>query len=80
MLDYLRDGGISEEKIATVWAPAGLDLGASTPEEIALSVISQMVALRRGGSLSRLYLQEPGPPQGSLVTDAIIRQCETDIP
>jgi xanthine dehydrogenase accessory factor len=80
VLDYLRDGGISEEKIATVWAPAGLDLGASTPEEIALSVISQMVALRRGGSLSRLYLQEPGPPQRGLVTDAIIRQCETDIP
>ena len=80
VLDYLRDGGISEEKIATLWAPAGLDLGASTPEEIALSVISQMVALRRGGSLSRLYLQEPGPPQRGLVTDAIIRQCETDIP
>ena len=50
VLDYLRAGGMAEEKIATVWAPAGLDLGASTPEEIALSVMSQMVALRRGGS------------------------------
>ena len=50
MLDYLRAGGMAEEKIATVYAPAGLHLGASTPEEIALSVMSQMVALRRGGN------------------------------
>ena len=48
VLDYLRTAGVGEEKIATVYAPAGLDLGASTPEEIALSVMSQMVALRRG--------------------------------
>ncbi len=45
VLDYLREMGLPEEKIATVRAPAGLALGASTPEEIALSVMSQMVAL-----------------------------------
>ncbi len=54
VLDYLRAGGVSEEKIATVYAPAGLHLGASTPEEIALSVMSQMVALRRGGAASSI--------------------------
>src|SRR6266404_3014212 len=36
--------------IALVVAPAGLDLGGRTPEEIALSVVSQMVMVRRGGS------------------------------
>ena len=68
VLDFLRAGGVAEEKIATVYAPAGLDLGAGTPEEIALSVMSQMVALRRGGSA-----------QGrTFDTDAVIRQCEAE--
>ena len=75
VLDYLRAGGMAEEKIATVWAPAGLDLGASTPEEIALSVMSQMVALRRGGSALPLPLHADGSDRRDLETDAIIRHC-----
>jgi xanthine dehydrogenase accessory factor len=78
VLDYLREMGLPEEKIATVRAPAGLDLGASTPEEIALSVMSQIVALRRGGSVGPLDLQERGSHARSGVTDAVIRQCETE--
>jgi xanthine dehydrogenase accessory factor len=78
VLDYLRAGGLSEEKIATVCAPAGLDLGASTPEEIALSVMSQMVALRRGGNVSSLPLQEARLAKQGFAVDAIIRQCEAD--
>jgi xanthine dehydrogenase accessory factor len=65
VLDYLRTAGVAEEKIATVFAPAGLYLGATTPEEIALSVMSQMVALRREGS-------------HTFDEDAIIRQCEAE--
>jgi xanthine dehydrogenase accessory factor len=44
VLDYLRLEGIPTEKLDRVWAPAGLDLGAATPEEIALSIMSQIVA------------------------------------
>ncbi|HEY6271291.1 MAG TPA: XdhC family protein [Terriglobales bacterium] len=50
VMDYLRLEGMPEEKLNRVWAPAGLDLGAATPEEIALSIMSQIVLLRRGGS------------------------------
>jgi xanthine dehydrogenase accessory factor len=50
VLDYVVANGVAPEKLNRVWAPAGLDLGAATPEEIALSIVSQMVALRRGGS------------------------------
>jgi xanthine dehydrogenase accessory factor len=75
VLDFLRTGGMAEQTIATVWAPAGLDLAASTPEEIALSVMSQMVALRRGGTALPLSLHEDGPPRRDLETDAIIRHC-----
>lgn len=67
VLDYLRAARLPEEKIATVYAPAGLHLGAATPEEIALSIISQIVAIRRGG------LRED-----SSAIDAFIRQCEAD--
>jgi len=50
VLDYVVANGVEPEKLTHVWAPAGLDLGAGTPEEIALSVVSQMVAVLRGGS------------------------------
>src|SRR5271170_2847251 len=79
VLDYLRARGLSEEKIEPVWAPAGLDLGAATPEEIALSVVSQMVALRRGGSTRPLHQQESGLSAGGFAADVIIRLCEADI-
>ena len=50
VLDYLRKEGATETELARVHAPAGLDLGAKTPEEIALSVLSEIVMHRRGGS------------------------------
>ena len=50
VIDYLRDQGFDEAALARVYAPAGLDLGARTPEEIALSVLSEMVMLRHKGS------------------------------
>jgi xanthine/CO dehydrogenase XdhC/CoxF family maturation factor len=78
VLEYLRAGGVAEEKIATVYAPAGLHLGASTPEEIALSVMSQMVALRRGGDVSQIPLEEGSLPGHSFDVDAVIRRCEAE--
>ena len=42
--------GIPEERIRAVRAPVGLDLGGRTPEEIALSIMSEIVALRHGAS------------------------------
>ena len=42
--------GISEEYLARIHAPIGIDLGAVTPEEIALSVMAQIVAVRHGRS------------------------------
>ena len=51
MLDYLQEQGFAPQEIAErVLAPAGLDLGARTPEEIALCVLSEITLRRRGGS------------------------------
>ena len=50
LVDELRAAGYAEERLSCVHSPVGLDLGAETPEEIALSALAQIVALRRGGS------------------------------
>jgi len=77
VLDYLQATGVAAEKVGKVWAPAGLDLGAATPEEIALSIMSQIVAVRRG-SHSPLPLKNSGAATESTPADKVIHQCETD--
>jgi len=77
VLDYLAVAGIPPQKILSVRAPAGLDLRAATPEEIALSIVGEMVALRRGGSVSHLGLKESDLDAGSSSADAVIRHCES---
>lgn len=55
VLERLREAGATEEFLGSVHAPIGLDIGAVTPEEVALAIIAEMVAVRRegrGGSLS----------------------------
>ncbi|MFJ1968642.1 XdhC family protein [Streptomyces sp. NPDC087903] len=46
----LRETGVSELELARLRSPIGLDLGARTPEETALSIAAEIVAARRGGS------------------------------
>lgn len=50
MRDFLEGEGFTGADLARLHAPAGLDLGARTPEEIALAVIAEIVMRRRGGS------------------------------
>lgn len=44
----LRAQGMSEERLGRLRSPLGIDLGAVTPEEIALSITAELVAVRRG--------------------------------
>src|SRR5215471_2714673 len=56
VLDKLRAEGFAEEQLRKVRAPIGLDIGAISPEEVALAILAEVVAERRGGaggSLSR---------------------------
>ncbi|MFF0749451.1 XdhC family protein [Streptomyces sp. NPDC004267] len=46
----LREAGVTEPELARLRSPIGLDLGARTPEETALSIAAEIVADRRGGS------------------------------
>ncbi len=45
----LRERGVSEEAIARVRAPIGLDIAAETPQEIAVSIMAEIIAAYRGG-------------------------------
>jgi xanthine dehydrogenase accessory factor len=46
----LEKEGIAAEKLARVFAPVGIDIGAITPEEIAISITAELIAIRRGSA------------------------------
>lgn len=50
--EKLKAKGLSDDLIGRIKAPAGLDIGAVTPEEIALSILAELVRVRRGSSAS----------------------------
>ncbi len=57
VLGRLEAEGVSPELLRRVHAPIGLDLGAETPEEIALSILAELVMVNRGGKGGQLSSQ-----------------------
>jgi xanthine dehydrogenase accessory factor len=49
VLRRLSDDGVDSARLQKVHAPVGLDIGAVTPEEVALAIMAEVVAVRRGG-------------------------------
>jgi xanthine dehydrogenase accessory factor len=62
--NYLRESGMEERYIARLKAPAGLDIGAITPEEIATSIIAELVQLQRR-SIKSAVLEDNQPEEDS---------------
>jgi xanthine dehydrogenase accessory factor len=50
VLQHLSDEGFPREALDRVRTPIGLDIGAETPEEIAVSIIAEIIQARRGGT------------------------------
>ena len=50
VIDRLREAGATEEELQKIHAPIGLDIGAVSPEEVALAIMAEIVAERRGGA------------------------------
>ena len=67
VLERLHEDGMPLELLKRVAAPAGLDVGAETPQEIALSIAAEIVQLWRGASSSGRRLMEI---KGVRITDA----------
>lgn len=64
ILEHLRADGISDEPLKRVYAPIGLDLGGPTPAEIAVSILAEVIAVRRGGRVAaRRQPEMPLPEQ-----------------
>ncbi len=49
VLQHLAEEGVEREALDRVFTPIGLDIGAETPEEIAVSVLGEIILVRRGG-------------------------------
>lgn len=50
VFDRLLEGGASQERLKKIVAPVGVDIGAETPEEIAISIIADIIRVKRGGT------------------------------
>jgi xanthine/CO dehydrogenase XdhC/CoxF family maturation factor len=59
--EWLLAHGVAEERLAEVRGPAGLDIGADTPAEIALSILAELVATVRGVASTGSISDRGGP-------------------
>jgi xanthine dehydrogenase accessory factor len=50
IFDALREEGATPEMLSRVYAPIGLDIGAITPQEIAVSILAELIAVKHGKS------------------------------
>jgi len=64
VLAELRGDGVSEDLLGRIDTPAGLDLGARTPAEIAVSILARIVEVRRGAP-------RPAPPAARTAVDPV---------
>jgi len=55
VLEYLREAGVASERVSQIRAPAGLDIRAASPEEIAVSILAEIIQLR--GARARLVAE-----------------------
>ncbi len=54
VLTHMAREGIPRDALERVHTPIGLDIGAETPEEIAVSIVAEIIAMRRGGSGAKM--------------------------
>ena len=72
----LEKEGIPAEKFANVHAPVGLEIGAVTPEEIAVAIVAEMIAERRHATpniTSKMYSYPPGRKEQDAVEEETTR-------
>ena len=74
VLRHLLEEGFDSDALEAVSTPIGLDIGAETPEEIAVSILAEMIMIQRGGSGERMQtgrrpLLSGGPPADDGLSD-----------
>jgi xanthine dehydrogenase accessory factor len=69
VLRHLAEEGFPVEALERVHTPIGFDIGAETPEEIAISIIAEIVMVRRGGSGRQMREGRPRIKAGTQAAD-----------
>ena len=75
----LKEEGVTEGELARISSPIGLDIGARTPEETAVAIVAEIIALRTGHSGGRLS-ERSGPihaPQPDTIPSPDVRDAAT---
>jgi len=84
VLGYLADRGVPKDQLDRVYAPAGLDLGRTSHEEMAVAILAQLVQLRAAGTLAAIPAPraEPGrEPRTELkLAEAVDPVCGMTVP
>jgi len=55
-MEELREEGIHADSLEMVHSPIGLDIAAETPEEIAVSILAELIKVHRGGKAQSLKI------------------------
>jgi xanthine dehydrogenase accessory factor len=71
IFDALLEEGTPPERLQNVYAPIGLDIGAITPQEIAVSIVAELVAVKHG------KIAKAGDPAVSMRWDGALRYTES---
>ena len=61
VIQHMTEEGFAPAELARVHTPIGIDIGAETPEEIALSIMAEVIMLRRGGTAKSMYHRATSP-------------------
>jgi xanthine dehydrogenase accessory factor len=69
VFEYLQERGINPEKVSQIRAPAGLDIGARSPEEIAVSILAEIIQIRAKTEKAEMQLKT-GAALPAVNTDA----------
>lgn len=57
----LMEQGVPEEKLNRIYSPMGIELNAETPEEIAVSIMAEVIMVRNGGTGHTMKMSQPEP-------------------
>lgn len=56
MMNNLKEEGISDDKLSKVYSPIGIDIDDGSPEEIAISILSEILAIKNNGNLAHMKM------------------------
>ena len=75
VLGYLAERGVPRDQLARVHAPAGLDLGKTTHEEVAVAILAELVQLRASGALAEVPAPRAQPGSAREPAEAVDPVC-----